>query len=538
MSNPLVFDHHPLRSSELPGSWSIVPIDVIAKDVSSGFPSGAHNSRGEGVPHLRPMNIDREGRFDLSSVKHLTGEIPKVVQKGDVLFNNTNSPELIGKTTVVPTEEPMGFSNHMTRIRLEDGLSASFSARQLHFLWMAGYFLHRCKNHVNQASIAAEPLAHTVPFALPPSREQERIADTLDELLTDLDAGVAALERVQTKLTHYRAAVLKAAVEGDLTADWRAQHPDTESAAELLPRILTERRRRWEEDQLRKFHEAGKEPTTNWKARYAEPRGTSSSELIKLPETWLWASVEQVSSVIVDCPHSTPKFIENGRPCIDTTCMKPGKLVRERVRTVSVTTYEERVSRLVPQAADIVFAREGTVGTAVAIPDDLEPCLGQRVMMMRPDECIVPSYFESSLNSVVFKHQYQPKMLGSTVNHLNVGDVKLFAVPLPPLAEQEAIVEAVEAQLSVIDHLEADIAAKLKSAQGLRQSILRHAFTGQLVPQDPNDEPASELLKRIATEREERARTAASARLATKTARKQAKPVAKKAERKRVNRLA
>lgn len=85
-------------------------------------------------------------------------------------------------------------------------------------------------------------------------------------------------------------------------------------------------------------------------------------------------------------------------------------------------------------------------------------------------------------------------------------------VPLPPLSEQEAIVEAVEDQLSVIDHIEADLGTKLKTARALRQSILRHAFTGHLVPQDPNDEPASDLLKRIAAEREERARQALAAK--------------------------
>jgi type I restriction enzyme S subunit len=91
-------------------------------------------------------------------------------------------------------------------------------------------------------------------------------------------------------------------------------------------------------------------------------------------------------------------------------------------------------------------------------------------------------------------------------------DLFPLALAIPPLAEQSAIVELVEDQLSMIDHLEADLAAKVKSAQALRQSILRDAFAGQLVPQDPNDEPASELLKRIAAEREERAQAAKAAR--------------------------
>jgi type I restriction enzyme, S subunit len=85
-------------------------------------------------------------------------------------------------------------------------------------------------------------------------------------------------------------------------------------------------------------------------------------------------------------------------------------------------------------------------------------------------------------------------------------------VPLPPLAEQEAIVDAVEDQFSIIDHLESDLVAKATSTQALRQTILRQAFPGKLVPQDPNDEPASELVKRISTEREQRAREAAAAK--------------------------
>ena len=103
--------------------------------------------------------------------------------------------------------------------------------------------------------------------------------------------------------------------------------------------------------------------------------------------------------------------------------------------------------------------------------------------------------------------QYEEtRQLGSGNNQpaMNKSIVEGILFPIPPVAEQEAIVEIVDDKLLIIDHLEADINPKLMASQGLRQAILRQAFTGRLVPQDPNDEPASELLKRIAGERKAR----------------------------------
>lgn len=129
-----------------------------------------------------------------------------------------------------------------------------------------------------------------------------------------------------------------------------------------------------------------------------------------------------------------------------------------------------------------------------------------------PDS-VVGGAFDGRLVAVRFidlflrsaKQQIAAYAPATAQKNINNDILRAVAVPLPPLSEQEAIVELVEDQLSVVDHLEADIDGKLATAQALRQSILRHAFAGKLVPQDPNDEPASELLKRIAAERQSNA---------------------------------
>jgi len=203
----------------------------------------------------------------------------------------------------------------------------------------------------------------------------------------------------------------------------------------------------------------------------------------------------------VDCLHSTPKFTSQGKYCVDTTCIDPGKIIFEKARFVSEETYEDRVRRLVPKANDILFAREGTIGTAAIVPKDVELCLGQRMMMFRAVSEVLPEYFMYSILSPVFERQWKPKIVGTTAPHVNIGDLVLMSLPLPPLSEQHFIVSEIERRFSVADNTEVTLESNLKRAARLRQSILKKALRGQLVPQDPNDEPASHLLERIRAER-------------------------------------
>jgi type I restriction enzyme, S subunit len=350
---------------------------------------------------------------------------------------------------------------------------------------------------------------------IPPLAEQVRIVEKTDELFSDLDAGIAALARVREKLKLYRASVLKAAVEGALTAEWRAQHPDTESAIELLERILVERRRRWEEEQVAKFKAKGREPPRDWKTKYKEPIAPQASQLSDRPKGWCSATAEQVCEFITKgtTPPGSKSPQSNGEiPFIKVQHLSGTGDFHffESPSFVSRDTHEHFLARSKVFPGDVLMNIVGPpLGQVSVVPTTYpEWNINQAIAIFRGVGEVPSVYLATCLVSptTVSDMLRRTKTTAGQVN-LTLPVCREVVIPFPPLAEQEAIVEAVEDQLSVINHLEADIDAKLKAARSLRQAILRHAFTGQLVPQDPNDEPASELLKRIAAKRDERARS-------------------------------
>lgn len=351
-------------------------------------------------------------------------------------------------------------------------------------------------------------LGHTI--AIPPIEEQKRIADIIDELLSDVDAGVAALERVQAKLKQYRAAVLNAAVGGALTSEWRAQHPVTEPASALLTRILAERRRRWEEAQLQKFKEAGKEPTMNWKAKYKEPIEPDTTKLEQLPEGWCWATFDQITELITK--GTSPRwqgfqYQDSGIPFVRSQNIRWGRLDLADLEYLPLEFNDLHKGSIIRKGDVLLNLVGASIGRCAVATEEIDGAnLNQAVGVIR---LIQPGALNQWVITYVTSSHGQNHIHANKAEvaraNFNLDDIRPMPVQLAPFSEQEAIIEAVEDQVSVIEHLQADIQAKLKSAQALRQSILHHAFTGQLVPQDPKDEPAAELLKRIAAEREERA---------------------------------
>lgn len=321
-----------------------------------------------------------------------------------------------------------------------------------------------------------------VPFYSIP--QQQAIVDEIEKQFSRLDNWLQSLENIKTDLKSYKASVLKSAVEGKLTEQWRKGNKNIEPASNLLERILSERKQKWKQE-------------NPWK-KYKEPKTIDTSELGKLPDGWCWCSIENTSDNIVDCLHSTPSFKVEWKYCIDTNNIKPWKIIFEKIRFVDNETFQERIRRLKPQIWDVLFSREwALLGVAVYVDFDAEFCLWQRIMMFRTSRNLYWKFLEIILNSEFFKAIYKPKIWWTAAPHLNISDIRQIHIPLAPLAEQHHIVTEVEKSLSIIESMSVAIESNIKRAKQLKQSILHQAFTGNLVPMQNDKEWVERLLAEI-----------------------------------------
>lgn len=199
-------------------------------------------------------------------------------------------------------------------------------------------------------------------------------------------------------------------------------------------------------------------------------------------DTCAYKEITSLCDNIVDCPHSTPKWVHNGKLCLRTTNFRRGYLDLSEKNYVSVETYNERITRLKPEPGDVLFSREGAIlGLACIIPSGLEICMGQRMMLLRPSKEMNNRYLMHYLNSPISRQLIVENVGGSASPHINVGDIKRFKIPFVNRNKQEEIVSMVDARLSLCDSIEATVDNALAKAEAMRQSILKEAFEGRVV---------------------------------------------------------
>lgn len=343
-----------------------------------------------------------------------------------------------------------------------------------------------------------------ISFPLPPASEQTRIVEKLEELLSELDAGVAELKAAQKKLARYRQSLLKAAVEGALTAEWRARHIPTETGAQLLQRILTERRSRWEARQLARFKEQGKSPPKDWQKKYPGPVKPDTTDLPELPEGWVWATIEQLGYVQLGRQRS-PNKLGKANP---TRYIRAANITEDgfnlnNVLEMDFSETEKKVFSL--KIGDVLLTEASGSPEHVGRPaiwtqaDDLY-CFQNTVLRFSP-EGIGSEYAFYVFLAMQKLGIFSKLSSGVGINHLSAGKFSKLPIPLPPIDEQRMLIVKIKSKISMCNEMASLNAHSLKQSTAQRKNILRAAFSGQMVPQDPNDEPASKLLARTRAER-------------------------------------
>ena len=347
-----------------------------------------------------------------------------------------------------------------------------------------------------------------LPFFLAPFPEQQRIVAKIESLFARLDEGIAALRRAQANLKRYRTSVLKAAVEGRLTERWRHENPPEETGKELLRRILTERRRRWETEQLAKFEAKGKKPPRNWKAKYKEPVTPDTSGLPKLPEGWCWATVAMLIREPLRNGRSAKASKDGtGVRTLTLSAVTEGDFSEHNTKVTTADPKKVRDLWLAPE--DILVERSNTpelVGLACMYrgPPDyaIFPDLLIRVRCVHR---VAAAFVELCLQSPDARSYLRKQARGSAGSMPKISQNMLaeLTLPVPPRAEQDEILTRFGSLVaSAADLMSGKVATATRRVVTLRQSILRRAFEGHLVPQDPNDEPASAVLERLRAEKE------------------------------------
>jgi type I restriction enzyme, S subunit len=202
-------------------------------------------------------------------------------------------------------------------------------------------------------------------------------------------------------------------------------------------------------------------------------------DTLQNPMGWEKRNLETICSHIVDCPHSTPKYVEEVTefPCIRTTELKNGSIDWAKMKYLNTEAYSERIKRLKPVGGDIVYGREGSYGDAVIIPAGIKLSLGQRVMLFRPIYTIMNSQFmHAVVRSKGVYSQAQRVNAGSTVGHVNIKDIRKFNIIVPPLDLQNQFANRIQS----IDSQKAKAQESLDKSEALLNSLLQKAFKGEL----------------------------------------------------------
>jgi type I restriction enzyme S subunit len=473
----------------VPDGWESRTIESISASISSGFACSRSHQVENGHVHLRTHNISTLGTLNFDLLVRID---PKMVdpqkasiRAGDILFNNTNSQELVGKTSLVDRDYDYGFSNHITRIRLKDGIFPGFVVYYLTLLRNSGYFARLCTRWINQAAVNTDTLKEQT-ILLPPLAEQKRIVAKVDELMALCDRMEAQQQKRETRhaalarasLTRFadaptpanlnflfhpsytippadlRKSILTLAVQGKLAP----QDPNDEPADVLLAR-LTQR-----------------ELQDNERRRKSKPMQAFTSDEIpfELPRGWAWERLGNIGETNIGLTYSPQDVSDIGIPVLRASNIQNGKLNFEDLVRVKC---EPKQSVMVQDGDLLICVRSGSrglVGKVAVIEGLKEPAAFGAFMAIFRSE--VNQYLYQFIRSPLFR-QMIDEVNTTTINQITQNNLRSTLAPIPPLAEQRRIVAEVDQLMTLVNELETHLAASRATAANLLEALVADLTT-------------------------------------------------------------
>ena len=428
-------------------------------------------------PYLRVANVF-EDRIDTSDVKTMNFEPAEFerfrLMPGDVLLNEGQSPEYLGRPAIYRgNPAQVAFTNSLIRFRPNATVTSEWALAVFRHHMHSGRFARESRITTNIAHLSKGRLAN-VEFPVPPRAEQERIVTALEEAFSKLDAGNFGLQKARGFLNRMRESVLAAGVTGQLVS-----HSDADTSASQI------------------LADMGVDPIDD-------------ESLPPLPEGWAYASLGRIADVVGGITKDAkrqddPAFVQV--PYLRVANVQRGYLDLSKVSDIRVP--KTKALQLELRYGDILFNEGGDrdkLGRGWVWENQIPACIHQNHVFrarMR-DSRLHPRLISFWGNS--FGKQWFELRGRQTTNlaSLNLTTLKSFPVPIGPPEAQSRNLDELERQFSFIEASERAIDASLARSAGLRRSVLKAAFDGTLVPQDPTDEPASVLVQRIRADREQR----------------------------------
>jgi len=463
---------------DLPEGWESLKLRDITERITKGSTPTSYGYvyQSEGIKFIKAENIDENGYVTSINdfIDEETNEFLKrsILKVNDVLFSIAGT---IGRVGIVRRVDlPANTNQALAIIRTVPG---SIDTKYLYYYLKSSEvqkFASKLTVGVGRANLSLTNVSEIeIPIALPD--QQKLIVAEIEKQFSRLAEAVAALKRIQANLKRYKASVLKAAVGGKLTEKWRKEHPVIKPASNLLKSILAERKKKWEEKHPGK--------------KYKEPVAPDTSNLPELPEGWVWAIVEQINNANCPCAYGVLQpgpDVDKGVPLVRVGDINNGRIEISMLKKIN-TKIADNYPRTCLHGGEVLITLVGAIGRTAVVPKSLAGANTARAVGVIPLTDLVNSQWVE----LWFRNPAKIVEMASKAHEvarktLNLEDVRVATIALPPKTEQGVIVAEVESFLSVAEEIEEAIKINLKRAERLRQAILKNAFSGRLITYDSN----------------------------------------------------